>query len=452
MPYYKRSVQYTPPTVPFPEGVFSQDPEAWSETGGPLQLCHGAHVDLLVTYVQPAVRRLGFTHIDGFSSGKLDGSGYVPYTIDPETMQRSSSESSFLNLIRDHPRFKLYEHTLVEQVGFDKDMRAVGVLVSANGTKTKVRASKEVILSAGVFGSPKLLMLSGIGPKSKLEPFGIDVHIDLPGVGENLTDHPFISTTYRVNVPTASEALRDPTVAAANEQKYREEKAGPLTISASGFTFWEKLPFPHRENFSPSSHRELDSLPADWPELEYLTASAHASWRKDPQDGFNYACIIGSLAAPLSRGSVSLRSANPADLPFIDPNFFSHPADITVAIAAIRRMRQIWAGMDKSVVDSEYFPGALVKTDNGLFEYVKESLTPTNHGACTCKMGKKEDKMAVVDHEARVFGTTALRVVDASAFPFLAPGHPQSTVYALAEKIADTILEHKWDEDPVSDS
>ena len=448
LPYYQRSVQYTPPTVPFTNSTFSQDPKAWSPTGGPLQLSHGAYIDPLATWIQPAVRKLGFEDIAGFSSGKLIGSGYVPYTVNPETQQRSSSEASFLQSVREKSSLHVYPNTLAQKILFDNNKRAIGVRVSANGNTTILHAKKEVILSAGVFQSPQLLMLSGIGPKNKLKPFNIPLQIDLPGVGEGLTDHPLFGTVYRVNVPTASGLLNNPDIAAAIQKAYDGQKAGPLTIPSSGFIAWEKLPSPYRNHLNPAHRRELDKLPDDWPELEHMSLSASAGYQRDylkedPDDGFNYASILTSMVAPLSRGSVNLKSANPADLPLVDPNFFAHPGDIAVAIAALRRQREIWHAIDKSIVESEYLPGANFTNDEEIFKFIKESLAPTWHAACSCKMGKKGDKMAVVDNEAKVFGAKGLRVVDASAFPFLIPGHPQGTVYALAEKIADMILKEE---------
>lgn len=128
--------------------------------------------------------------------------------------------------------------------------------------------------------------------------------------------------------------------------------------------------------------------------------------------------------------------------PLIDPSWLSHPADMDLAVQSFKRTREIWSILSKmGVAESvEYYPGANVTSDAQIREFVKESTRPVFHAACTCKMGKKRDSMAVVDSSARVYGVQGVRVVDASSFPLLPPGHPQSTVYALAEKIADDIL------------
>lgn len=143
-----------------------------------------------------------------------------------------------------------------------------------------------------------------------------------------------------------------------------------------------------------------------------------------------YATILGSLVAPTSRGNVSIRSADMADAPVINPNWLGSETDQRVAIAAYKRIRATFQSkaMTPVIIGPEYFPGAKVQTDEEILSIIKKTVMTIYHAACTCKMGVQNDTMAVVDNRARVFGVTGLRVVDASAFPILPPGHPQSTV------------------------
>jgi choline dehydrogenase-like flavoprotein len=152
---------------------------------------------------------------------------------------------------------------------------------------------------------------------------------------------------------------------------------------------------------------------------------------------------MAALVAPLSRGTVTISSANTDDLPIVDPKWLTDPADQQVAIAAYKRVRQAFASKAMAAVLAdpvEYFPGPNVKTDAQILETIRKTLHTVYHASGTCKMGKSEDPTAVVDSAGRVFGTEGLRVVDASIFALLPPGHPQSTVYMLAEKIAFEIL------------
>lgn len=149
-----------------------------------------------------------------------------------------------------------------------------------------------------------------------------------------------------------------------------------------------------------------------------------------PKDGYQYASILGVLISPLARGNVTLNSADTSDLPGINPNWLGDPADQEVAIAMFKRMRQAFQSkaMEPVLIGDEYNPGPHVQSDEEILEFIKDNVMPIWHAACTCKMGTADDDMAVVDSQARVYGVERLRVVDASAFPFLPPGHPQSTV------------------------
>lgn len=152
--------------------------------------------------------------------------------------------------------------------------------------------------------------------------------------------------------------------------------------------------------------------------------------RDQPKDGYQYASMLGVLIAPLSRGNVTLQSADTSDLPIINPNWLDSKTDQEMAIAMFKRIRQAFGSdaMAPVVIGEEYYPEKQVESDEEILEFIKNNIMTLWHAACTCKMGTSDDPMAVVDHEAKVFGVQGLRVVDASAFPFLPPGHPQSTV------------------------
>lgn len=449
LPFYKKSVHYTPPAVISANSTNDQDPGAWSSAGGPLQVSHGKYIDPFGTWVQRAAERLGMVGIDGFQSGKLLGSAYLPFTIDPEKSQRSSSESSFLQSLPPRSRLHVYHHTLAERVLLDKRNTAKGVLVSSNGTSLTIKARKEVILSAGVFQSPQLLMLSGVGPAATLAKHDIPLRINLTGVGSNLQDHPWFGTEFRVLVPTASAILNNASLFALVRQEYNDLATGFLTIPATGFLAWEKVPDHLRMKLSPSTRKALDtSLSPDWPEFEHLPVGAALGYQRDYQtedlkDGYNYATVASLLGSPLSRGTVSISSANPADPPLIDPNYLSHPTDVELAIAAVRRQRELWAQMQGLTIGKETLPGEDVNSDEEILDFVKSSLGIAPHAVGTCRMGRKEDQDSVVDSLGRVYGARRLRVVDSSIFPLLPPGHIQATVYAVAEKIADGILKGK---------
>lgn len=311
-----------------------------------------------------------------------------------------------------------------------------------------IKASKEVIVSAGAFQSPQMLMVSGIGPRKTLEDLGIPVISELDGVGQNMWDHIMFGPSYEVDFPTLDKTLHDPIALADALLEYTTEAKGPLSSNVVEFLGWEKFPDKYRNNFTKATREALSWFADDWPELEHISGNGYIGnfafpVLQQPLDGRQYATDLGALVAPLSRGNVTITSADAAKLPSINPNWLSHPADQEVAIAWYRRQREVWDTPELKSIrvgEDEYFPGREHETDEQILEVVKDSLMTVWHAAGTCKMGKSSDSTAVVDNLARVFGVEGLRVVDSSAFPLLPPGHPQSTVYALAEKIADSII------------
>lgn len=447
LPFYKKSVDYTPPNFIYTNSSNEQDPLTLNSGGGPLQVSFGNYNDPFSSWVQPALQAIGQAAINGFQSGSLIGSAYTPFTINPKNSQRSTSESSFLRSATKN--LVIYNNTLAERVIFaNKTARSVRVSPSEEGAVAySLFARREIIISAGAFQSPQLLMISGIGPKQKLRELKIPVLVDLPGVGQNLWDHPYFATAYRVNIPTTSTGLNNATVTAEAVQAYLKDNAGPLTISpTSGMFGWEKIPRVYRANLSTTALEALESnFPNDWPELEFLSASGVLGYNTnyetaDPVDGYNYASMATALVAPLSRGNVTINSTRMRDPPLINPNWLTDPTDVEVAIAAFRRQRDVWGHMSNLTIGEEQIPGPSVQSDKEILEFIRKGVGPVWHAAATCKMGKSSDKFAVVDSSMRVFGTRNLRVMDASAFPFLPPGHPQSTLYALSEKLASEIL------------
>lgn len=413
-------------------------------------------MDAFGTWIQRGLEAVGMKRIDGFNSGKLIGSAYGTLTINGKNSHRSSSESSFLQAsIRNGTSITVYKNTLAERIIFDSKKTAIGVKVSTQGTYGTpsvgyvLRARKEVIVSAGAFQSPQLLMVSGIGPCDQLKKNGIPCLQDLPGVGQNMWDHALWGVGHRVNVQTASAGFNNPSLNAKAAEAFLVNGTGPLATFGAGYYGWEKLPEPYRSKLSEASRNALEkNFPADWPELEYLPAGAYVGFRQnsslDPVDGYNYAWINSAIVSPLSRGTVTIQSANMSTPPLINPNWLTAAPDKELAVQSIRRQREIWEYLTKQglVIGEEVLPGANVTTDAEILDYIGKSLIEVYHAACTCKMGLSSDKTAVVNSKAQVFGTKRLRVVDASAFPLLPPGHPQATVYALAEKIAREILDN----------
>jgi choline dehydrogenase len=420
---------------------------------GPLDLGYANYAQPWTTWVAKAMQATGIPNTVSFVNGKLMGSAWIMGTISPNG-HRASAAAAFATPFLSRPNLRILDQTLAERVLFDKTKKATGVRVSnATGAFT-LTARKEVILAAGVFQTPQLLMLSGVGPKATLAKYAIPVVADRPGVGSNLQDHVYFGISYRVQVRTTSSLMYGTTAADAAAQ-WNANGTGLLSSPGGDYFGFEKLPASLRSPLSAATQAGLKTLPADWPELQYVSLPAFAgalesSSAGSPPDGYQYATLLAALVAPGSVGSVSISSANPKDQPVINPNWLTSQRDTDLAVAAFKRLRQILSSSVIKPVEigPEYYPGAAanVQTDAQILQQVKRSFQTMFHGAATCKMGKSSDANAVVDASARVYGvtgrkspdphcsvdysltTTPVRIVDASAFPFLPPGLPQSTV------------------------
>lgn len=454
LPFYKKSPQLTPPNrALYHNTSMHQTNTDFSSSGGPLHVSYQNYISPFATWTQPALESIGQKQIDGFNSGKLIGSGFATWTVDATHATRSSSETSFLQLALRTTTLTVYVQTLAQNILFGSNNTATGVVVSTQGTygtpsvTYTLSARKEVIISAGAFQSPQLLMVSGIGPRDTLQAHGIPVVKDLPGVGQDMWDQISFAIEHEVNMPTVSAALNSPDIFYEENAAYAENATGIFSVFGGSYFGWEKLPFPQRLALSNATLRALEYFPSDWPEIEILPVNAYLGWNRnyateDPLDGKNYASIAAGMVAPLSRGNLTISSASMEDPPVINPNWLTHPADIELAVGAFKRLCDAWGALAalNVTIGEEVLPGPSVQTDEEIFQYIADSVIQLFHPSSTCKMGKSSDPLAVVDNRGRVFGTNSLRVVDASIFPILPPGHPQATVYMLAELIADNIL------------
>lgn len=452
-PHFKRSVSFTPPRedLRFKNASAEFNINAFSTTGGgPLQVSYANYANSFSTWMEPALNEIGIGPTQDFNSGSLMGAQYCASTIRPETQTRDSSQTSFLREASGRGNLKVYMTTRAKKIVFDEKKRATGVVVESRPFglfEYTLKARREVIVSAGAFQSPQLLMVSGVGPMVELAKHKIPLIADRPGVGQGMQDHVFFGPSWRVKVETLTRIANDPLfVLGEFAGPYTFKKQGPLTNPVCDFLGWEKVP---RGLIPKDTSTILDGqFPPDWPEVEYLTAPGYVGdfsnlFTTQPKDGYMYATILGGLVAPMSRGTVTLKSADTKDLPLIDPKWLTDPTDQEVAVALYKRLRQAFASkaMKGVLADTkEYFPGPDVKTDAQILAVIRNTVQTIWHASCTCRMGKRDDRWAVVDKEAKVIGVDGLRVVDASSFALLPPGHPQSTVYVLAEKIAAEIL------------
>lgn len=456
--YFKRSADFTPlPNGTRPANATPKYDEAYfSPNGGPLQVSFPEFASPSASWLALGLNALGLGELPAcMMDGDLLGWAWITNTIDPYDQIRSTAERSYLrDAMRKTYNLLVYQNTLAKKIHFSSNGTANAVEVEAaafgSGSVTyTLNATKEVIVSAGSMRSPQLLMVSGIGPAATLREHNIDVLADRPGVGQNMWDHLFFGPSYEVNTVTHS-WLADPAFSAQAATEYITNHTGIMTNVGGDLIAFEKLP----EDAVPNATRhDLDqTFGLDWPDIEMLSLDAYAGTLDDflgaAPDTKNYTSMCVALVAPFSRGNVTIASNDTSVHPIVNPNWLTDHRDQEVAVAGFKRARALFEapGVQPVLVGNEAFPGMNVSTDSQILDMLRASSDTIHHAAGTCRMGKAEDKMAVVDSRgttafpssvpesctnrlsARVIGAHGLRVVDASAFPLLPPGHPQSTV------------------------
>jgi choline dehydrogenase len=298
----------------------------------------------------------------------------------------------------------VFTNSTAMRVVFDERKVATSVLVrsAGDGQLFELRARQEIILSAGAMHTPQLLMLSGIGPAGTLKSLGIPVIKDLPGVGQNLQDHPVFQIAYEASAVTGS-TLLDPVTHAAAVEEYNTRGTGLMTHNQVDHFAFSKVP---ATQLSSVAQADLATLPADWP--HYAVVVGNLPWT---QPG-NFVQGVIQLQAVTSRGTVSLASANISDSPVINPRTMATGTDEELAIGAFRMARSFFNTTSlRKITGADVRPGIGVETvwsDAEILDWLRENITPGLHGCCTASMGKASDRNAVVDSRARVFGVRDL--------------------------------------------
>ncbi|CZR58637.1 related to choline dehydrogenase [Phialocephala subalpina] len=452
-PYLQKSVQFTPPNVTlrgFNSSDIMFDSSSFSPTGGPLQAGFANYVSPLATWMKLAWQALGVKPASGFNSGTLEGVQYIPLNINSSDEHRSSADSAMFEASRNRKNLVVFAYTQATMISFNKNKIATGIMASdINNDTFQLQAEREVISCAGVFRSPQLLMVSGIGPAEVLNNLSIPLIADRPGVGQNLQDQSFVGITYEVDFNTTSQIFNTQFADFANSSF--SQGLGILT-DAVDLSIFEGVPPEFNTSLSPKTQAALSQLPCDWPIYQYLPVNAdllifRTVESKPPTNTTlapNYGSLACSISAPFSRGSVSINSASNLNPPVVDIGYLNDERDIELLTIAFKRGRQAWTRpeMKPALIGREYWPGYdLVpdSSDEAIRNHVIQNVMPIWEATSTCKMGTLNDPTAVVDSRARVIGVKGLRVVDASAFPFMLPGHQAATVFGLAERVADLI-------------
>ncbi|QEA13510.1 GMC family oxidoreductase [Comamonas flocculans] len=389
--------------------------DAWHGTGGPLHvmdLCDPnpyAHA-----FVQAGVQA-GHAHNPDFNGASQEGVGL--YQVTHKAGERFSAAKAYLAPHRQRPNLHVITGAHATRVLL-QGQRAVGVAYRHGGQERTLHAEREVVLSAGAFQSPQLLMLSGIGPGAHLREHGLPVALDLPGVGAHLHDHPDVVQVW--DVPGARELFGLSPAGAwrtvGDIRRWRRERRGPLTTN-----FAEAGGFIRSEPGEPRPDLQL-----------HFVVGKLVNHGRTAVPGHGFSCHVCVLR-PRSRGSVRLASSNPLAAPLIDPAFLQEPDDLRRLVAGFKRMRELLSQPALTGRGARE-TSAGVRSDAEIQAFIRQHADTIYHPVGSCRMGS--GAMDVVDSRLRVHGIERLRVVDASVMPSVVSGNTNAPTLMIAERAA----------------
>ncbi|SHF89670.1 GMC family oxidoreductase [Streptoalloteichus hindustanus] len=370
------------------------DPGAPDESRGPLPVVRNVDPSPLAVAFLRAAQQWGLPLVDAGRGTACEGVSLTRRMM--RAGRRASAWASYVAPVVGHPNLTVVTNVVVHHLVVERD-RVVGVGYSADGQFHRAYAEDEVVVCAGVIGSPQLLLLSGIGPAAHLARLGVAVRLDLPGVGENLHDHLVVPLVWaaRQPIPPSGQGL----------EAHLYWRSHPGLAVPDTQPVLMGFPFP----------------PPGWPR---------------PEQGFT---VMAGLDRPRSRGRLWLRSPDPDEPPALDPRIYTEPHDLEVMVDSVTMVREIvgqpamhaWRGQ-------EITPGPRVRDRARVREFVRAATLSYHHQVGTCRMGI--DNLAVVDPELRVRGVVGLRVADASVMPEVPTGNTTAPVVMIGEKAADLVL------------
>lgn len=363
---------------------------------------------------------------------KGDINGPSPYvasrveTIHKDKYRYTIADAYLTPEVRRRPNLTVISHANTSRILIE-DKRAVGVVYTAGNEERTARASREIVVAAGAINTPKLLMLSGIGPAAHLQKYGIALVADVPGVGANLQDH--LSVAIQAVAPKEVPVPVYPSGDPASISEWRIKRTGPATFfSGNGIGFFSLTPG--------QDQPEFEVIPMYQPALKDGEGKDLFQEVNEPRAGYSFAVV---LLHPKSKGAVRLASSDPDDPPVIDPNYLGESDDAEALAKGVRQLFRLTQTKALKPLTEQVVPAHTIG-DAELLEFIKANASTVFHPVGTAKMGPDDDGLAVVNAKLQVRGITNLRVADASVFPTLTSGHTMAPAIYVGEQAARFIL------------
>ncbi len=397
----------------FPYFLRAEDNERgaseWHGVGGPLPVSDQRSGNAITPAFVEAGVQAGLPRNEDFNGPEQDGVGM--YQVTQRGGMRASAAVAYLHPAIERPNLTVMPYMQVDRLLFD-GTRAVGVEASRLGEAQELRAEREVILCGGAYNSPQLLMLSGVGPAEHLTLREIELLLDQPAVGENLSDHPASFSVWTTPEPESLLLALEP----AALEEFTATQTGPFASNLA-----ESGGFARLEPDAPAPDVQFHVAPIQIVDEGMADPEAHGVW------------VSPCLLTPSSRGSVRLASKDPTAKPIVRNDFYAEEADLARTVAAVRLAEEICAQPAMRPYCAEPFTAPADDSDEALRDHVARTTFPIYHPVGTCAIG------SVVDAELRVLGLDALRVVDASVMPAVPRGNTNAPMIAIAERAADLI-------------
>ena len=400
--------------------------EPWHGKGGPLNVCWSHEPRPMgKAFIQGCMEN-GIPFNEDYNGADQEGASMLQFTI--KDNRRHSTAGAFLKPVLQRKNLTVRTGCHVSRIIIENG-KAKGVeIIKGKKNTESIYCSKEIILCAGAFQSPQILMLSGIGDEKELAANGIQMKHHLPGVGKNLQDHVWSGVSGLTNIPTGNSLIKPVNQVKALLQHLIFGKGALSNSPLEANAFLKSDPSLRRPDIQ--FHFAPIGISADYSTDIYDLNTFSR------EDGYG---ILVILIRPKSRGFVTLRSPDPLDTPVIQPNLLSDPGDMDIMVTALRKAIEVGS----SAPMKHFSPGgiifpALPATDEALRSHIRKSLETLYHPVGTCKMGN--DGMSVVNDQLQVHGISGLRVADASIMPTIVSGNTNAAVIMIAEKSADMLL------------